>query len=117
MSSENKFSKYVNISKDVKGKNKIVPEPEISLEEYKANLKKEEKAFAKRIAKKHKEFIQRKSNVVEINLGENKIKVFKIFKGENSVFLKRTFWVDTNKTFHVKKSSQGPKKVCVPKSL
>ena len=64
------------------------------------------------MVKKNKESKQRKSPIVEINLVENKMKVFKIFKGENSVFLKRTFWVDKNIIFPViKKSSQGPKKV------
>ncbi|XP_052626733.1 uncharacterized protein LOC111909749 [Lactuca sativa] len=50
-------------------KSKVVSEREISLKEYEANLKKEEKEFAKKMAKKTKEFIQRKANVVEIYLG------------------------------------------------
>ena len=112
------FSKSVNTSKDVKGKNKVVTEPEISLEEFEANLKKEKKAFAKKMDEKHKDFIQRKTIPVDVNLCDNKMKVFKIFRGENSVLLKRTFWVDMNINFHVyKKTSLGPKKVWVPKSL
>jgi len=55
------------------------------------NLKREKKAFSKKMAKKHKDFIQRKTIHVEVNLCDNKMKVFKIFRDKNSVLLKRTF--------------------------
>ncbi|XP_052627222.1 uncharacterized protein LOC128133731 [Lactuca sativa] len=58
-----------------RGKSKVVSELEISLEEYEANSKKEEKELAKRIAKKTKEFIQQKSNIFEISLGDDKSEV------------------------------------------
>ncbi|XP_023735342.1 uncharacterized protein LOC111883230 [Lactuca sativa] len=51
------------------------------------------------------------------NLQERK-QVFKTIKGKNSVVTKISLWVDKNKIFPiVKKSSHGPKKAWVPKSL
>ena len=63
-SPQSQFSKPLNKSKDFKGKTKFVLEPEVTLKEYEANLKKEEKDFVTKMAPKYKEFIERKSNKV-----------------------------------------------------
>ncbi|XP_023766822.1 uncharacterized protein LOC111915392 [Lactuca sativa] len=84
-SPKNQSSKPNIMSKDVKVKGKVISEPEITLEEYNANLKKEENAFLKNMAKSHKEFIPRKTIPIEINLCDHKVEVFKIEKGKNYV--------------------------------
>ena len=52
------FQNLSTLQKMLRAKVIFFSELEISLKEYEANLKSEEKAFGKKMAKKHKEFIQ-----------------------------------------------------------
>ena len=68
--------KYVNTSKDVKGKGKVVSEPKISFKGSEANLKKEENKFMKKVVRQQKEAKQRHIPFKGKNQ-DNRIVVFK----------------------------------------
>lgn len=66
-----------------------------------------------------KAFIQNQKTFVEINLYNKKINVFNVMKNVNNIQIKKSFWIDKTKIFHVayskSKSSHGPIQVWVPK--